>query len=145
MGYVSRALVSGEHVLYTARFHWTEKLAALLLCAAAGLGLLLIARMWGTEMAVTTRRLIYKRGWIGRKAEELTLHRIGEVNLHQSVMGRILGYGNVHVRGMGGGDIALPTMSKPLRFKRALQEAQARLQAPGGVNTQENCARGRSQ
>ena len=32
-------------------------------------------------MAITNRRFIYKRGWIARKTEEMSLHRIEEVNL----------------------------------------------------------------
>ena len=123
MSYVDSALVSGESVVYAGRFHWTDKLAALLLCFV-GIGILLWIRIWTTEMAITDRRLIYKRGWIFRTTEELSLRRIEEVNLRQSILGRIFGYGTVQVQGMGGSDIRLPTMADPMRFKRELQEAQ---------------------
>ena len=125
MGYTERALVSGEHVLHKGHFHWTEKVAALILCCVV-VGVFLVIRIWSTEMAVTSRRLIYKRGWIARKTDELSLHRIEEVNLRQGVLGRILNYGKVHVQGMGGGDILLPTMGRPMLFKQRLQEAQVK-------------------
>ena len=123
MGYAKKALVSGEQVLYMGHFHWTQKVAALVLCCV-GVGIIWVIYMWSTEMAVTSRRLIYKRGWIARRTDELSLHRIEEVNLQQGFFGRLLSYGKVHVQGMGGGDILLPAMGSPMRFKRRLQEAQ---------------------
>jgi len=125
VSYVKDALVSGEAILYRGRFHWLEKATAIALSLVL-IGLIYIIRMWTTEIVVTNRRLIHKRGWIARKTEELSLARIEEVNLRQGIVGRILGYGRVHVRGMGGGDIDLPTLAKPMRLKRELQEAQAR-------------------
>ena len=124
MSYVKSALVSGESVRYEAHFHWADKLTALILCPVL-IGVFWIVSMWSTEMAVTNRRLMYKRGLIARKTEEIGLHRIEEVNLRQGIMGRILGYGKIQVQGMGGGDIILPSIGSPMRFKRELQEAQA--------------------
>ena len=125
MSYVKSALVTGEQVRYEGHFHWTDKLTALVLCFVV-VGIFWVISMWTTEMAITNRRLIFKRGWIARKTEELGLHRIEEVNLRQGIIGRIFGYGRVQVQGMGGGDIMLPSMGSPMRFKRELQEAQAR-------------------
>ena len=133
MSYVRKSLVSGERVIYQARFHWLEKLMAFVACFAI-LGIIWVVRMWTTEIAVTNRRLIFKRGWIARKAEEMSLRRIEEVNLRQSIPGRLLGYGKVLCQGTGGSDILLPTISDPMRFKKELQEAQAnaeRQSSPG--------------
>lgn len=73
-----------------------------------------------TEFAITNKRLILKKGWIMRKTEEIRLNRIEEVNLHQSITGRILGYGRLQVRGTGGSGIRLPQMARPLEFRQAL-------------------------
>ena len=59
----------------------------------------------------------------------MSLHRIEEVNLPQGIIGRIFGYGRVQVQGMGGGDIRLPNIGRPMRFKRELDEAKARAEA----------------
>ena len=125
MSYVKDALVDGEAVLYRGRFHWLQKVNALILSVVL-IGLISIIRMWTTEIVLTNRRLIHKRGWIARKTEELSLARIEEVNLRQGIVGRILGYGRVQVRGIGGGDIVLPAIARPMRLKRELQAAQAR-------------------
>ncbi len=47
----------------------------------------MIIRKWTTEIVVTMDRLIYKTGWIARRAEEITPTGIEEVALTQTVMG----------------------------------------------------------
>lgn len=92
------------------------------------MGLFLFANMMivkaTTEIAVTTDRLIYKRGLIARHVGELKIDRIEGVALLQGVLGRILGYGRVSVRGMGVGEVVLPPIEMPIEFQRAIQEAQ---------------------
>lgn len=116
MGYVRKNLVSGETVLYTGRSHWTSKINPLVWII-----------LWTREIAVTNRRLIYKRGWIARRTEEMNLRRVEEVNLRQSVLGRILGWGRLRVHGTGASVIDIPRIARPGRFKRELLEAQVRL------------------
>ena len=123
MSYARKSLVTGERIVYEARFHWTSKLAAVL-CLPFVVGLFMLIRIWTTEMAVTNRRIIYKRGWIARVTDEINLNRLEEVNLQQSVAGRLLGYGKVICQGTGVGEIELPTIDDPLRFRKELQEAQ---------------------
>ena len=117
MSYVKNALASGEQVLHKGHFHWAEKIMALAFCCVI-IGIFPVIRMWTAEIAVTNRGLIFKCGWIARKTEEISLARIEEVNLRQGVLGRILGFGHVQVQGMGA----------PMRFKRELQQAQARME-----------------
>lgn len=124
MSYVDKILVAGEAVCHRARFHWLEKLFAVLLCPLL-VGLFWLLALWGTEMVVTTRRVVLKRGVLARRTEELSLDRIEEVRLSQSILGRLLGYGRLYVRGMGGGDISFPTMAHPLSFKQTLDAAKA--------------------
>lgn len=85
--------------------------------------LLTMVEKWTTEIAITNRRLVYKRGWIARSTEEIRLSRIEEVNISQSVAGRIFGYGKVLCKGVGVGDVDLPSIAAPLDFRRALQNA----------------------
>lgn len=76
-----------------------------------------------TEMLVTNRRLIFKRGIVSRESEEVNISRIEGCNVYQSFWGRILGYGVVVVRGTGIGEVVLPTMADPLQFRRAIDHA----------------------
>lgn len=92
------------------------------------MGLFIFANMMivkaTTEIAITTDRLIYKRGLIARDVGELSMDRIEGTAVAQGVMGRVLGYGRVSVRGMGVGEVMLPPIAEPIEFRRAVAEAQ---------------------
>jgi uncharacterized membrane protein YdbT with pleckstrin-like domain len=70
-------------------------------------GMFLLARAWFnawiTEIAVTNRRVIYKRGFISRTTAEMQMDKIESVEVDQSILGRILDYGKVTVLGTGVG------------------------------------------
>jgi hypothetical protein len=68
-----------------------------------------------------------------RKTQELQLRAIEEVNLDQGVMGRLLDFGNLELRGTGVDDIALPTLADPLGLRKALQDGMAAATQPAGV------------
>ena len=59
---------------------------------------------WITEMAVTDRRIIYKRGLIRRMTAEMNIEKVESVSVGQSILGRILDYGTIDVRGTGARD-----------------------------------------
>ncbi|MCB1783348.1 MAG: PH domain-containing protein [Alphaproteobacteria bacterium] len=78
-----------------------------------------------TEIAVTTNRLIYKRGLVARQVGEINIDRIEGVNVFQSILGRIFNFGRVMVRGMGVGEVLLPTIDDPIAFRRAIEKAKS--------------------
>mgnify|MGYP001017703285 CR=1 FL=1 len=77
-----------------------------------------------TEIAVTTDRVIYKRGMIARAIGELNIDRIEGVSVLQSFCGRIFNYGRLVVRGMGIGEVLLPPIADPLAFRQAIERAK---------------------
>ena len=78
-----------------------------------------------TEIAITNRRLVYKRGLIARYVGEMNIDRIEGVNVLQGVWGRIFNYGRVMVRGMGVGEVVLPPIEDPIRFRKAIEKARS--------------------
>jgi uncharacterized membrane protein YdbT with pleckstrin-like domain len=78
-----------------------------------------------TEVAVTSSRLVYKRGLVARHVGEMAIDRIEGVNILQGVIGRMLGYGRVAVRGMGVGEVVLPPLDQPIKFRRAIETAKS--------------------
>lgn len=78
-----------------------------------------------TEIAVTTSRLVYKRGLVARHVGEISIDRIEGVNVFQTILGRIFNYGRVMVRGMGVGEVVLPPIEDPISFRRAIEKAKA--------------------
>ena len=161
MSYINESLAPNETLIYFARFHWLRKavayaaLAVFVVIAMASLvlvqdwpGLLgaavvsvvglavFIAMMmpiWTTEIGVTNHRFILKRGWLRRATDELQLTSIEEVNLDQSVLGRLLGYGRLVLHGTGVNDIKLPSLADPVGLRRALQEGMGAAKATGVV------------
>jgi uncharacterized membrane protein YdbT with pleckstrin-like domain len=77
-----------------------------------------------TEIGVTDTRLVYKRGLVARAVGEINIDRVEGVNVLQGVLGRLFGYGRVMVRGMGVGEVILPPIAQPIRFKKAIEHAR---------------------
>lgn len=109
-------------VLPDPSIHWFPNrlgVIAAWLCFAAGL--VLIARAsfqrWTTEIAVTDRRVIYKTGFIRRNTTEMHMDKVESVEVKQSVLGRILNYGDVEIRGVGTGFEPLRMIDAPLELR----------------------------
>lgn len=75
-----------------------------------------------TELAVTNRRVLAKFGIIRRDTHELFLDKVEGVNVIQTMMGRLLGYGSIHVKGTGGGMSPIDSIYYPEFFQRILLE-----------------------
>lgn len=75
-----------------------------------------------TEIAVTDRRLISKFGLISRNTTSIPAHKIESTHVEQSVMGRVLGYGTVSVRGTGDHTEELKFVIDPVEFRNALND-----------------------
>src|SRR5262245_18536135 len=75
---------------------------------------------WTTEIAVTNQRVILKRGLIRRDTIEMNMPKVESVDIQQSVLGRLLDFGTVIVRGTGGSSNPLANVSEPLPLRRAV-------------------------
>ena len=131
-GYLKRTLGEDEELVYRARFHWTYHLLSWLWLLVLGVLVVGIVvwlqrsiRAWTTEMGVTSRRVVLKRGLFAISTEELSLSTVEEVNVRQSTWGGILGYGTITVSGTGEGCIEFPIVGDPVGFRAALQDARA--------------------
>ena len=75
------------------RLGWWSSIVA----AAAGSLILMnhIIILVTTEIVVTTFRFVYKTGLVSRHTQEVSLNKIEEITLHQTVWGRLLSYGKL--------------------------------------------------
>jgi uncharacterized membrane protein YdbT with pleckstrin-like domain len=73
-----------------------------------------------TEIAVTDRRIIYKRGWLSRYTEEMNLSKVETVDVDQSIWGRLLGYGTIRIKGIGGSWEPLYYIGAPIRIRNKI-------------------------
>jgi uncharacterized membrane protein YdbT with pleckstrin-like domain len=74
-----------------------------------------------TEMAVTNRRVLIKTGFLSRKSYEILLTKIESIGIEEGILGRLLGYGSVVVRGTGGTPETFHKISHPSEFRRHVQ------------------------
>lgn len=88
------------------------------------IGLVLLAsawfQRWMTEISVTTHRVIYKTGFIRRHTVEMNMDKVETVDVDQSILGRLLGFGSIRVRGTGHGIESLHGVSDPIGLRSAI-------------------------
>jgi uncharacterized membrane protein YdbT with pleckstrin-like domain len=146
MGYVEKIIQPGEDVIRIGQMHWIVYLPGtallflalivvvftpngnLIFLASAGL-IAIVGAMhllgswfekWTTEIAVTNKRVIQKRGFIRRDTAEMNMDKVESVIVNQSLLGRLLGYGSIVIRGTGAGIEGLHHIDDPLSLRSAI-------------------------
>ena len=146
MSYVTSVLQPEEKVRYVTNIHWVKYWPGALLAAIAAAAywmalqpvssysiwkwiaiVLAVAACvmmfvtwftrWTTEIAVTDRRIIKKTGFISRDTMEMSLGKVESVQVDQSILGRVLNYGDITLQGTGGGREQLFTIASALEFR----------------------------
>ncbi|SJZ44662.1 PH domain-containing protein [Enhydrobacter aerosaccus] len=150
MAYVNSILQPGESIRAIGKLHWivfTRAFALLVvglvvliyagglpqqasrLVQLVGWGIIALAALaflqawfvrWITEFAITTHRLIYKRGFLSRYTVEMNMDKVETVNVDQSLLGRLLDYGSIRVLGTGQGIEKLEGMASPIELRNAI-------------------------
>lgn len=80
----------------------------------------------GNEYAVTNMRVILKKGVISRYTFEIRLPKIEGISVDQGIMGRILNYGTLIIRGTGTASEPFNALENPMAFKRVVEESSYR-------------------
>jgi uncharacterized membrane protein YdbT with pleckstrin-like domain len=139
MKYSDEVLVGDEKVTYETGLHWIVYTPALVLFViaiiclpspypVAALFFLIsscvsvvraIIRQMTTEIFVTTKRIIFKRGWISRNTIELNLDRVEGLDINQTISGRVFNFGTVTVRGTGIGSELMRDVKDPIGLRNA--------------------------
>jgi uncharacterized membrane protein YdbT with pleckstrin-like domain len=111
-------------LLILSRMTTTEGLILLCLSAAAVVALAALYwtakawfHRWTTETDVTNLRVVHKTGFIKRRTFEMALDKVESVDVNQSILGRILNYGDVTIQGVGEGKETISTIASPLEFR----------------------------
>lgn len=117
--YVNNHLIANESVKYEAKPHWIIFIS---MRAALSLLILPLIDYFTSEYVITNRRVIIKVGLIARNTLEMNLSKIESVNVNQSILGRILGYGSITIIGTGGTRETFYGISSPMLFRQRFQE-----------------------
>jgi uncharacterized membrane protein YdbT with pleckstrin-like domain len=105
-----------------------------LLCLSASAVVALVAlywtlrawfHRWTTETDVTDLRVVHKTGFIQRRTFEMSLDKVESVDVNQSILGRILNYGDVTILGVGEGKETISMIASPLAFRSYITARQS--------------------
>lgn len=137
--YVEGALVKDEKIVHLGHISlwslWHLFALGLLLLPVFGLGLvfwvLAYVRYKTTELAITTRRVIVKHGFIRRRTVEININKVESIQVDQEILGRMFNFGTLVIAGAGDPQAPIAGISSPMAFRKAFIEAQD--QAKSGV------------
>ena len=146
MSYIKSSLDEDEQVVYqghlSSAWLFTWIIFGLILCLV-GIGpfviLYVVLKYYSTEIAVTNSRFIFKTGFVARQVNEVALRKIEGVSLSQGVIGRILGYGTVQVRGTGSDRVNVRLINDPMKLRSkvslAADQAEMAIRSSAPPNT----------
>ena len=113
--------------LVVGRFFAADALALVCLAFAAVAGLAALYwtatawfHRWITETDVTNMRVVHKTGFIKRRTFEMSLDKVESVDVNQSILGRLMNYGDLTIQGVGEGTQTISTVTSPLAFRSAI-------------------------
>lgn len=152
MGYISSTLSKDEEIMVKPKLHWINYTIVIICLILAGVcaslflkldentiqiikiiygvpigifvfsAFIFVLRIWLMEMAVTTKRVVFRAGIISVETEELKIARIESVEIKQSILGRILNYGSIWFSGTGTGKVLFPNIENPRQIKAQLED-----------------------
>jgi uncharacterized membrane protein YdbT with pleckstrin-like domain len=93
-----------------------------------GLGLIFwgiaYVRIKSTELAVTSKRLIVKHGFIRRSTIEINLNKVESIQVDQELLGRMLNFGTLVISGTGTSHAPIAGIADPMAFRKAFIQVQ---------------------
>jgi uncharacterized membrane protein YdbT with pleckstrin-like domain len=127
MSYINDSLSDGEEIINTFSLHWITwfpviVLYVLIITIPVAIGKHLMLR--SREQGLTNRRVIFKTGLLRRDTAEMPLGSIETVTIHQTMWGRLMGYGTVKITGRGISDVSLLDIDDPMMVKKAIESAK---------------------
>ena len=103
---------------------WTVALIGLWFLLGLISFLRMMIRKWTTEVGITSHRFVEKYGVLSMRTNEIALPNIEGVKVHQSLLGRVFGYGTIRIEGTGVDAVTTPDIADPVGFVRAIQTAK---------------------
>lgn len=83
-----------------------------------------ILKIRTTEIVITNKRVVYKKGILSRKTIELNNIKVESFQVKQGVIQRLFGYGSLIIGGGGSVQEPLRYIDSPVKFRNAFFELQ---------------------
>ena len=141
MSYVEKTLGKNEDIYYVGKIHWSIYVPAAMMAVLSAyfvffdgsgystdFALISVAlavvmfvyfylRCLTTEMAVTDRRVIHKKGIILVRINEMAVQKVETCRVFQTIFERLMGVGTVKVTGTGGEFVLYRLIDDPFEFR----------------------------
>ena len=145
MSYIKSQLLPGEEIKYRGHLHRSIFAPAFSFAVVAVLAFVVVIQsgdlpvfwflvaggivsyIWAqilystSEFVVTNKRVVMKVGWLHRRTVETMLSKVEGINVEQSLLGRLLGYGSIVITGTGGTQEPFRNIGSPFEFRRQVQ------------------------
>ena len=143
MGYINKHLIKGEKIIFNGQRHWMvflrpifwllvslffayrypalRNLSVLTLLIALIIGIAAFISYTMSEIGVTNMRVLIKIGLFSASSFETMLQNIASIDVEQSFLGKILGYGTITICDKGSTRIPFENIEKPYEFRRKTQ------------------------
>ena len=128
----------GEHLVYVAKLHWVAcwwtkfiVLFGLVGCLWSPWFLVVVIphAVWDvlfhyySEIVLTDRRFIVRLGVLTNHVREMASNHLDEIIINQSVLGRIMDYGDITIHCKGMSEIRIRRIANPLALHKAIENA----------------------
>ena len=149
MRYLKKTLIVGEQMIICKHPHWVLFIHPITLISGVILLVSLVLFIMGdheffllivsfislvfvvyayikhicTEYAVTNKRVVCKTGFISIQTNELRKEKIENIIVNYSIMGRILGYGDLSFTGTGGSPVVFHKIGRPKSVKKKIERS----------------------
>ena len=144
MGYIENNLLQDEKIIYQTKVHYIIFSGPILLLILSFIILLFRDIATGylahvifflgltslffaliiyltSEFTITNKRVVIKYGFLKRVTFEMNLEKIEEIQIEQTILGRILNFGTIIIRGTGGTYQVFKGISEPIYFRNKIQ------------------------
>jgi uncharacterized membrane protein YdbT with pleckstrin-like domain len=130
MSYIQDSLSKNEQIKKIFKLHWLTKFAPMfflivLSIPTSGITLLIAIYVYfyfkKLEQGVTNKRIVLKKGIIGRNTQEIKLDAVETVEIKQGAIDRILGFGTIKITGRGTSDLIFKNIDNPMEVKKDIE------------------------
>lgn len=84
--------------------------------------LCMLLKWWTTEVILTNKRLIHKRGLFLIATDEVDIEQLISDSVEQSMFGRLFDFGTIHITCLIAKDFWLPPIRQPYEFRNAVEK-----------------------
>lgn len=133
-----------DDIVYQARLHWIMYAwPVIIFCLVTVIGFYFplvrqasilfgtLVLLWGLAVYCTVRfcsltikksKITLRTGVFARQILDIPFQKIESVNIRQSILGTLLGYGTIEITGTGGTHELVTYLSKPLTCRRYIEQ-----------------------